>query len=127
MALQQVRQSIMMMIQHERITNHLHLSERAKMHSRVDETAISGPRGNLIAGGGGCGLYLPSETFGMKDHLRPEGKPAPPRPRKPEFLISLMIQSSPLRSSSFVLYQSPYMNAPLISILCIYATIRGGG
>lgn len=72
-------------------------------------------------------MYLPSETFGMKDHLRPEGKPAPPRPRKPEFLISLMIQSSPLRSSSFVLYQSPYMNAPLISILYLRDNSEGGG
>ena len=27
----------------------------------------------------------------MKDHLRPEGKPAPPRPRSPEAFMSVMI------------------------------------
>jgi len=37
--------------------------------------------------------YLPSDTFGMKEYLRPEGKPAPPLPRRPDFLISSMIQS----------------------------------
>ena len=43
----------------------------------------------------------------MKLHLRPLGKPAPPRPRRPEFLIVSMIQLSPLRMISFVLCQSP--------------------
>ena len=35
----------------------------------------------------------------MNDHLRPVGKPAPPRPRRPEALTSLMIQSWPLSMS----------------------------
>ncbi len=43
----------------------------------------------------------------MKDHLRPDGKPAPPRPRKPESFICWMIQESPLRRISLVLCQSP--------------------
>ena len=42
--------------------------------------------------GGREGLF----TFlGMKDHLSPEGKPAPPRPRRPDFFISSTIQSGP--------------------------------
>jgi hypothetical protein len=33
--------------------------------------------------------YLPSEeTFGMNEYFRPDGNPAPPRPLKPESLIS---------------------------------------
>ena len=43
----------------------------------------------------------------MKLHLRPEGKPAPPRPRRPESLTVWMIQESPLRRMSFVRCQSP--------------------
>ena len=49
----------------------------------------------------------PSLLRGMKDHLRPEGKPAPPRPRRPEALISLTIQSGPCHMSSLVMCQSP--------------------
>jgi hypothetical protein len=59
----------------------------------------------------------------MKDHLRPEGKPAPPRPLRPEpmtaryelraekctreAILCLMIHSSPLSTISLVLCQSP--------------------
>jgi len=55
----------------------------------------------------GLVAYLPSETLGMKDHFKPEGNPAPPRPRKPEALTSLMTQSGPCDRMSLVLYQSP--------------------
>src|ERR1700735_3995175 len=34
-------------------------------------------------------------VLGTKDHLSPVGKPAPPRPRRPEAFISLMMPSAP--------------------------------
>ena len=46
--------------------------------------------------------YLPSETLGMKEYLSPEGKPAPPLPLSPDFLISSMIQSWPISIMFFV-------------------------
>jgi hypothetical protein len=67
----------------------------------------------------------------LHTHFKPEGKPAPPRPRRPEALISEMIctcqhilvchvssnhtQSWPLSRISLVLCQSPYFMALLIS------------
>jgi hypothetical protein len=42
--------------------------------------------------------YLaPGKARGMNDHFRPVGKPAPPRPRRADFL------SSAIRSSGFSL------------------------
>lgn len=51
-------------------------------------------------------------TLGMNDHLRPDGKPAPPRPRSPLFFIWSTIQSEPLDTRSLVRYQSPRFSAP---------------
>src|SRR6516165_7969759 len=48
----------------------------------------------------------------MKDHFRPVGKPAPPRPRSPDSLICSTIHSRPLRISSLVPSQSPRRRAP---------------
>ncbi len=47
----------------------------------------------------------------MKDHFRPVGKPAPPRPRRPEFLTSSMIQSRPLAISAPVPSHCPRRRA----------------
>ena len=53
-------------------------------------------------------VYLPSGlTLGMKEYFNPEGKPAPPLPLSPLFLISSMIQSGPKARMSLVLCQSP--------------------
>ena len=52
--------------------------------------------------------HLPSETLGIKEYFRPEGKPAPPLPLRPDFLISSIIQSCPIARISLVLCQSPY-------------------
>src|SRR5262245_6011969 len=48
----------------------------------------------------------------MKDHLSPAGNPAPPRPRRSDFLISSMMASRPRANSSFVLSQRPRLRAP---------------
>ncbi len=37
----------------------------------------------------------------MNDHFRPVGKPAPPRPRRPDAFISLTIQSRPFSMMTF--------------------------
>ncbi len=42
---------------------------------------------------------MPVTPLGMKLHLRPVGKPAPPRPRRAEVFISLMIWSGVMPSS----------------------------
>ena len=52
-----------------------------------------------------CGVAV--LFLGMNDHLRPEGKPAPPRPRRPDAFMSAMIVSGPRSTSSLVLCQSP--------------------
>merc|ERR1719221_1001557 len=57
-----------------------------------------------------CGLDL--LFLGMKDHFSPEGKPAPPRPRRPDAFMSAMMRSGPRRTSSLVRYQSPRFFAP---------------
>jgi hypothetical protein len=47
------------------------------------------------------------DSFGMKLHFMPVGKPAPPRPRSPDCFISSMIASGPRARSSLVSAQSP--------------------
>ena len=37
--------------------------------------------------------FWPAKAFGMKDHLRPVGKPAPPRPRSADFFTSAITAS----------------------------------
>src|SRR5687768_1018037 len=47
----------------------------------------------------------------MNDILRPVGKPAPPRPRRPDSLTCSTIQSRPLAISSLLPSQSPRRRA----------------
>ena len=54
----------------------------------------------------------------MNEYLSPEGKPAPPRPRRPDALISLIIQSGPLAIMSLVRYQSPYLHIEMYPLEC---------
>ena len=50
-------------------------------------------------------------SLGMNDHLVPVGKPAPPRPRRPDAFITSMIASWPSASSALVSSQSPRIRA----------------
>src|ERR671936_588205 len=47
----------------------------------------------------------------MNDHLRPVGKPAPPRPRKPDSFTSLMIHSLPFSRMRLVPFHAPRRRA----------------
>ena len=84
----------------------------------INEMKASGLRGR-----GGAGFptgmkwsFMPKESkdgrpsllsLGMNDHFMPVGKPAPPRPRRPEAFTSSMIASGPTAISALVLSQSP--------------------
>ncbi len=51
-----------------------------------------------------------ADCFGTNDHFNPVGKPAPPRPRRFEAFISLMIQSGPCARHFFVGLVSAQLN-----------------
>src|SRR3954451_16181290 len=48
----------------------------------------------------------------MNDHFSPVGNPAPPRPRRPEAFISLMMPSRPLSKIALVPSHAPRARAP---------------
>src|SRR5262245_35354229 len=48
----------------------------------------------------------------MSDHFSPVGKPAPPRPRRPEAFTSLTMASRPLSRMALVPSQAPRLRAP---------------
>ena len=53
-------------------------------------------------------IYLMSETdFEANSHLRPVGKPAPPRPLKPESFITLIISSGVISVRAFAVAWYP--------------------
>jgi hypothetical protein len=54
----------------------------------------------------------PSDCLGMNDHLSPVGKPAPPRPRRPEAFTSLMMPVAALLEIALVPSQAPRARAP---------------
>ncbi len=47
--------------------------------------------------------FWPVKPFGMKDHLRPVGKPAPPRPRSADFFTSAITASGVIFCSTIFL------------------------
>jgi hypothetical protein len=46
-------------------------------------------------------MYLGKTSFGTKDHFIPVGKPAPPRPRRPEAFTSSMTCSGVMAVRAF--------------------------
>src|SRR5215475_5278243 len=60
----------------------------------------------------------------MNDHLRPVGKPAPPRPRRSDFLISSMMASRPRASSPLVSSHRPRARAPSRRQSCVPKRLR---